>query len=244
MAVNVSSKGTENLSRYEMLEWVNGRLHSDFTRIEQLCTGVAYCQLMDLMFPNSVPLKRVKFHTNIEREYTQNFMILEAGFKKMSVNKIIPVDKLIKGRFQDNFEFVQWFKKFFDANYKGNDFNADAAREGAPLTSKRPGETSVGSPVAREVSQTNESDTNVTDMVTDHPIEEETQAGGDTLEMIIQVELRKERDFYHSKLCTIEVLCHESEDTKRLPIIEHILAILNATRDVYSTAKATTSKQE
>lgn len=29
---------------------------------------------------------------------------------------MVPVDKLVKGRFQDNFEFVQWFKKFFDAN--------------------------------------------------------------------------------------------------------------------------------
>ena len=25
-------------------------------------------------------------------------------------------------RFQDNFEFVQWFKKFFDANYDGTDY--------------------------------------------------------------------------------------------------------------------------
>ena len=28
----------------------------------------------------------------------------------------------MKGRFQDNFEFVQWFKKFFDANYDGGGY--------------------------------------------------------------------------------------------------------------------------
>lgn len=28
----------------------------------------------------------------------------------------MPIEKLIKGRFQENFEFVQWFKKFVDAN--------------------------------------------------------------------------------------------------------------------------------
>ena len=33
--------------------------------------------------------------------------------------QMVPVDRLIKGRFQDNFEFLQWFKKFFDANYCG-----------------------------------------------------------------------------------------------------------------------------
>lgn len=39
----------------------------------------------------------------------------------------------MKGRFQDNFEFVQWFKKFFDANYKGDPYNAMEARGGVPL---------------------------------------------------------------------------------------------------------------
>ena len=28
------------------------------------------------------------------------------------------MDKLSKQKFQDNFEFLQWYKKFFDANYR------------------------------------------------------------------------------------------------------------------------------
>lgn len=47
--------------------------------------------------------------------------------------KIIPVDKLIKGRFQDNFEFLQWFKKFFDANYDGREYDPLAQRNGIKL---------------------------------------------------------------------------------------------------------------
>ena len=43
--------------------------------------------------------------------------------------QIIPVDKLVKGRFQDNFEFLQWFKKFFDANYDGHPYDPLAALE-------------------------------------------------------------------------------------------------------------------
>ena len=42
----------------------------------------------------------------------------------------MPVDRLIKGRFQDNFEFLQWFKKFFDANYQGGDYDPVSARGG------------------------------------------------------------------------------------------------------------------
>lgn len=43
------------------------------------------------------------------------------------------MDKLIKGRFQDNFEFLQWFKKFFDANYDGREYDPLEARFGTPL---------------------------------------------------------------------------------------------------------------
>jgi RP/EB family microtubule-associated protein len=137
MAVNVYSTNvtSENLSRHDMLAWVNECLQSNFGKIEELCTGAAYCQFMDMLFPGSAQLKRVKFRTNLEHEYIQNFKILQAGFKKMGVDKIIPVDKLIKGRFQDNFEFLQWFKKFFDANYDGREYDALEARGGINIGS-------------------------------------------------------------------------------------------------------------
>ena len=47
--------------------------------------------------------------------------------------QIIPVDRLVKGRFQDNFEFLQWFKKFFDANYDGRPYEAFAERGGLQI---------------------------------------------------------------------------------------------------------------
>ena len=50
--------------------------------------------------------------------------------------QIVPVDKLVKGRFQDNFEFIQWFKKFFDANYGGQDYDPNVARGGMDLGGK------------------------------------------------------------------------------------------------------------
>ena len=47
--------------------------------------------------------------------------------------QIVPVDRLIKGRFQDNFEFIQWFKKFFDANWDGAEYDPVVARGGAEI---------------------------------------------------------------------------------------------------------------
>ena len=56
------------------------------------------------------------------------------------------MDKLVKGRFQDNFEFIQWFKKFFDANYKGDPYNALEARGGVPQGTSSP---AGGKPIHR-----------------------------------------------------------------------------------------------
>ena len=36
----------------------------------------------------------------------------------------------MKGKFQDNFEFCQWFKKFFDANYVGGEYDPIKFRNG------------------------------------------------------------------------------------------------------------------
>ena len=93
----------------------------------------------------------MKFNTKQEHEYINNFKVLQASFKKMSVDKIVPVDRLVKGKFQDNFEFLQveldilnfsltitflqWFKKFFDANYGGQDYDALAMRGGEEVGS-------------------------------------------------------------------------------------------------------------
>ncbi|KAH6921840.1 hypothetical protein HPB50_005393 [Hyalomma asiaticum] len=126
--VHATNATTENLSRHDMLNWVNDCLRTNYTKIEELCSGAAYCQFMDMLFPGCVTLKKVKFKTNLEHEYIQNFKLLQASFKKVGVDKNIPVDRLIKGRFQDNFEFVQWFKKFFDANYDGRPYDPIEAR--------------------------------------------------------------------------------------------------------------------
>lgn len=149
MAVNVyqTSATTENLSRSEMIGWVNDCLQASFTKIEQLCSGAAYCNFMDMLFPGSVVLRKVKWNTNLEHEYVNNFKLLQESFKKMKVDKIVPIEKLIKGKFQDNFEFLQWFKKFFDANYDGHDYNSYEARGCEPL----PFEVSGAKPVTSKM---------------------------------------------------------------------------------------------
>ena len=76
------------LCRHEMLAWVNDCLDSQLAKIEEMCSGAAYCQFMDMLFPGSISLKKVKFGTNLEHEFIQNFKILQNSFKKMNVDKV------------------------------------------------------------------------------------------------------------------------------------------------------------
>ena len=104
MAVNVHSTSvkTDNVSIHDMLAWVNDSLQTKYTKVEEMCSGSAYCQLMDMLFPGSVELKKVKLVTKLKHEYIQNFKVLQASFKKRGVDKTVPVEKLITGRFQVN----------------------------------------------------------------------------------------------------------------------------------------------
>ncbi|KAB0359516.1 hypothetical protein FD754_003672, partial [Muntiacus muntjak] len=102
---------------------------------EKICSffserRAAYCQFMDMLFPGCISLKKVKFQAKLEHEYIHNFKLLQASFKRMNVDKVIPVEKLVKGRFQDNLDFIQWFKKFYDANYDGKEYDPVEARQG------------------------------------------------------------------------------------------------------------------
>ncbi|XP_028848747.1 microtubule-associated protein RP/EB family member 1-like isoform X4 [Denticeps clupeoides] len=249
MAVNVYSTSvtSDNLSRHDMLSWINESLQLHHAKIEQLCSGTAYCQFMDMLFPMCIPLKRVKFAAKLEHEYIHNFKLLQASFKKMGVDKIIPVDKLIKGKFQDNFEFVQWFKKFFDANYDGKEYDPVAARQcqettlspvQTTVTTSKPKKPSTegrimsGSkptaPVApQRASRASTACSRTTAPGNKDPGLEELNQEVSMLRTSVQ-DLEKERDFYFSKLRNIELICQEQEETSD-PVLQRILDILYAT---------------
>ena len=42
----------KNLGRLELLAWVNDLIDTDYPKIETLSDGIAYCQILDSMFPN------------------------------------------------------------------------------------------------------------------------------------------------------------------------------------------------
>ncbi|XP_026187582.1 microtubule-associated protein RP/EB family member 1b [Mastacembelus armatus] len=243
MAVNVYSTSvtSDNLSRHDMLSWINESLQMNLTKIEMLCSGAVYCQFMDMLFPNSVPLKKVKFGAKLEHEYIHNFKLLQVAFKKMGVDKIIPVDKLVKGKFQDNFEFVQWFKKFFDANYDGKEYDPVEARQGQDaMATPNPATSALNKPPKKAISQAPQRPpvAKVAPKLAPVSARKPALGGGDEERAELQHELEilksaiqdmeKERDFYFGKLRNIELICQEKEGEGD-PTLQRIVDILYAT---------------
>mmetsp|Transcript_19074 Transcript_19074/g.26845 ORF Transcript_19074/g.26845 Transcript_19074/m.26845 type:complete len:187 (-) Transcript_19074:963-1523(-) len=116
------------VGKRQLLEWVNDFLGLELKKVEELHSGWAYCQLVDAIFPGQVKISKVDFHAKFDYEYLKNFKVMQDVFTRNQVKKPVPMDKLIKGKYQDNFEFLQWFKSFFDARYNGEPYNAEGRR--------------------------------------------------------------------------------------------------------------------
>ncbi|XP_036223793.2 microtubule-associated protein RP/EB family member 3 isoform X2 [Bactrocera oleae] len=119
--VALTHASSEKLSRHEMLRWINTTVQGEYTKIEELCSGVAYCQIMEILFPNSVGMKKIKVSAKLEHEFLHNLKLFQMAFTRINYEKSVPIERLIKGRFQDNFEFLQWFKKFYDVHAAGKE---------------------------------------------------------------------------------------------------------------------------
>lgn len=76
----------------------------------------------------------------------------------------------MKGKFQDNFEFIQWFKKFFDANYDGAGYDAAQERGGVSLGSTKAGQKIGGATRTPPAKPACESDTSIQPLATALPI--------------------------------------------------------------------------
>ncbi|KAK4123319.1 hypothetical protein N657DRAFT_646074 [Parathielavia appendiculata] len=224
-------------SRQELIQWLNSLLQLNMTKVEQCGTGAALCQVYDSIFLD-VPMSRVKFNVNTEYAYLQNFKILQSTFTKHHIERSIPVESLVKCKMQDNLEFLQWTKKFWDQYYPGGEYDAVGRRKGAPLPS-------AGAPAPRTTSGAARRPGGTTP--TTGPRAGTVKPAGGAATAALQQEnntlketvvgLERERDFYFSKLRDIELLIQQAvEEDPELEkqedgLIKQIQTILYSTEE-------------
>ncbi|KAI0312250.1 calponin homology domain-containing protein [Amylostereum chailletii] len=245
-------------SRSELLTWLNDLLQLNYTKVEQCGTGAAYCQILDsiygahlfsppllprrhiahaLHFVGDIPMTRVKMNAKHEYEFIANFKVMQNVFKAKRIDKPILIEKLVKCKMQDNLEFLQWIKRFWDQNYGGQAYDAAARRRGQPTDTPAtiaPLAPSGGG--ARGTSVRSGGKTPVgghrsgSAAAVQH--EQVINLQAQLKEMSAHLEgLEKERDFYFAKLRDIEILAQqqievlegEGKDDETLREIQKIL---------------------
>lgn len=232
-------------SRTELLQWLNDLLQINYTKVEQCGTGAAYCQIIDSIY-GDLPMTRVKFAAKHEYEFLANFKILQVIFKQKKIDKPILVDKLVKCKMQDNLEFLQWMRRFWDQNYAGQAYDAVARRKGqagdppstiapvgvSPRSNSRTGPAPRGkTPVGgSKVTHNSVELQNLQHQVAD------IQGQMDGLE--------KERDFYFAKLRDIEILVQQELERPDRPedeepgVLQDIQKILYSTEEGFEVPEA------
>jgi microtubule-associated protein, RP/EB family len=121
------------VGKNEILKWVNTTLKLNLSKIEQACTGAVYCQIIDSIHPNKVKMNKVNWKAKLEHEYIPNYKILQLAFIDCQIPKNIEVEKLIKGKYQDNLEFLQWMKRYYEEKQGTTDYDPVARRNNCDL---------------------------------------------------------------------------------------------------------------
>jgi len=234
-------------SRTELIQWINDLLQINYTKIEQCGTGAAYCQIIDSVY-GDVPMNRVKMNAKQEYEYLGNYKVLQTVFKNKKIDKPIPVERLVKCKMQDNLEFVQWIKRFWEQNYGGQPYDPVGRRKGAPMeipatvaplkstsatAGRAGGRTPVGGPRAGSAQSG-----------------QMAALQNQLIEMRNHLEgLEKERDFYFQKLRDIEILVQAQGDLNENgepddPTLKEIQKILYMTEDGFEVPEQAEGEEE
>jgi RP/EB family microtubule-associated protein len=107
-------EGAFFVGRKEIMDWVNSNLDLNLAKVEDTANGAIACQFLDIMHPGQVPMHKVNWAAKQDFEFVANYKILQTCFSKLGIEKHVDVDRLITGRYMDNLEFMQWFKKFYE----------------------------------------------------------------------------------------------------------------------------------
>lgn len=237
-------------SRTELINWINELLGFSYTKVEQCGSGAAYAQIIDSIFLN-VPLMKIKFDAKHDYEYINNYKVLQETFKRNRIDKPIPVDRLIRCKMQDNLEFLQWLKRYWDQNFSGEHYDAEARRGGVgaappPLVgavSVGAARVTGGAPASRQAATARSStaarapaaatarrpvgSAGAPPRAVAVPNETIQALTAQMDEMKVSVDsLEKERDFYFAKLRDIEILVQE-----RLSILAEQFPVPNEEED-------------
>jgi len=217
-------------TRAELLSWINEWLKLNLTKVEECANGAVYCQIIDSVHPQSVQMSKVNWLAKTDYEFIPNYKLLQVAFDRLDIEKHIDVDNLIRGKYLDNWEFLQWLKRFFDSGYGGHEYNPYERRpqdysrlpSWAQWTAYKDAPNNypaqeVATParlVATKPAVTCPQNSTTKLQI----LQRENERLQDTA-----AQLEQERDFYFAKLREIEILTQTLEDSPEVSTVQQLI---------------------
>ena len=118
------------VGRFELLQWLNATLQTDYAHVNECADGVAYCQLLDSVVPGRVPLQKLDFGSRTKDDNVRNLRVFAAALKRLGVEREVDVEAVARAKFQENNELLRWCFAFVQKNYPlaPRNYNALARR--------------------------------------------------------------------------------------------------------------------
>jgi len=69
------------VGRRAILEWLNTTFDMSLKKIEDLANGAVALQIMDALFPGSVPMSKVRWNARAAPEMMSNYKLLQQAFE-------------------------------------------------------------------------------------------------------------------------------------------------------------------
>lgn len=119
------------VSKVVLLQWIEETFQLKYAKVEEVASGAFYCQVLDYLFPGQMRMNLVNWNSKLDYDWIANFKLVQGVMAKNNISKPVPIDKLVKAKYQDNLEFLQWFKHFFECRapaVDGQDYDPVARR--------------------------------------------------------------------------------------------------------------------
>ncbi|CBK25288.2 uncharacterized protein [Blastocystis hominis] len=121
--------GINKATRVEIIQWLKDTLLVSINKFEEVYNGAFSCQIIDILFPSSMPMSKVNFLAKEPFEIQKNYRLIQSVFTAKNVQFNIPIENLSRGRPQDNLEFLQFLKNLYDKLYEERDYDPIKRRQ-------------------------------------------------------------------------------------------------------------------
>mmetsp|Transcript_5323 Transcript_5323/g.12717 ORF Transcript_5323/g.12717 Transcript_5323/m.12717 type:complete len:268 (+) Transcript_5323:33-836(+) len=228
--------------RTQLIEWVNATFKMSVCKVEQGFNGAIYCQVFDSIFPGKVSMSKVNWGARDAYECLSNYKVLQQTFETCNITRHVPVETLVRGKYQDNLEFLQWVKSYWDQAQCSIDYDPVARRLmstkaipdwALPVNDKENAVRERGTKRLASVRSCHpaRAQGHRSIVTRDDEVEHLSDDLRATKTKLASVEA--ERDFYFTKLRNVEILCQDLQDRAegtQTPFVsvDRVLAILYA----------------